>query len=260
MEDQSNQQDTEDQGSIFDLPSLLLDGMVEKNPDWETNLAPKKIFYIRGYSWFRESVGSVTSVSQDSQANLVKEMLEIVNGRSEWSRHANIRENDFSFRLQVAEALGAGRACQKLQKALGTLGVCEAFLKQQLDAGKTNVTVKQMYERMHIQPACFYISNFTSQLIETAREVDSKFLSKLEEETGQLRHSVFHEMALTESRSGAFKRSLVTRELAEGVADALKKMLDADDRLQALDPGRVSCVYDASVKGQKASKNEHIRF
>ena len=85
----------------FELENLVMEDVLSTNIDWLKTLAPKKVFYLRGYSWFQANVGDLTLITnQDEQKSLVEAMHEIVKGREQWNAQ-NVVANAFSFREQV---------------------------------------------------------------------------------------------------------------------------------------------------------------
>jgi hypothetical protein len=204
--------------ALEDVHSLL-DPKTVRYPYWEHEVANKKLFYVRGFTWFRRNI--LRNVTELNNREYVKDMYSLLDLRESWLKEPYAWKDAYGWKQAYYASQRFNRTEQpaleegefrnrksqkntcvvKFHKAAQTILFCEAV------ARRLDKSAEDVYVNMRIQPACAYIHGFTFSVIESLQREDADFLEKLRLATGQKDTRVFEDMAKY--------RFLVTHQLAE---------------------------------------------
>jgi hypothetical protein len=232
---------------------LLIDEI--SGAGWKFNLAKEKSFYIRRVTWFRENVlSAVTKLA----AFLDKPDLPNGGGKGpsafeifeaqfreanpDWFVSGFEWDRPFSARQAIDALSMRTRKPLSFEKAAKSIVLCACAAQALKEEGKTSVTVEQVLSTMKIEPAVFYIQDFTTNLFRELKKNPAYVGNTLRSETAQVHLIVFDQMA---------NGYTVTRTLAEAVREHLLRI---DPTLQI---GAVDSTYSAKSKG--AATEEELR-
>lgn len=186
----------------------LLDPVDVRYDGWETETAERKVFYVRGFSWFKRVVlREITEIK-----NYTEREKEILYSRRAWMEEPFDWDKDFSWKQAYNASRRHKKDTLKFQKAVETIVLCEAA------AESREVNSALVYDNMRIQPACSYIHGFDKAVLNHFIEKESEFLNRLKERTGQKHTRVFFDMA--------HEKKTVTHQLAKRVHYFIHQVFD----------------------------------
>ncbi|MEM6890368.1 MAG: hypothetical protein AAF636_19875 [Pseudomonadota bacterium] len=186
--------------------SLLTDDITYDG--WQFTLGDKKAFYIRGATWFKTNVlrevtklGKFIDELPDFEAQIRKDYPDWMIPGFDWDKNYSSRQAIDGLSLTKRKPL-------KFDKAVKTIHFCQIAAKKLKAKGKTDIDPSDVYKRMRIEPAVFYLSDLDSKTLEALIKEDEKILDDLRDACAQTHKLVFDDMA---------KGHTVTKKLAEGV-------------------------------------------
>lgn len=192
--------------------SLLTDDIVHDG--WQFTLGDKKAFYIRGATWFRTNVLREVTKIEKFESDLPAFEDEIRKNHPDWMIDGFDWTKKFSSR-QAIDGLGlTKRKALKFDKAVKTIHFCQLAAQKLKAAGETTVEPSEVYVRMRIEPAVFYLRDLDTKTLEAIIKEDKKLLDDLCEKCAQTSKPVFWDMAAGHT---------VTRKLAEKVGNAIEE-------------------------------------
>jgi hypothetical protein len=192
--------------ALRDVHQLLHPPSV-KYPYWESEVANRKLFYVRGFTWFRREI--LRNVTDLNNPEFVRGMYDLLDERPSWlaepypwtdaygwkqAYHASQRYKR-TEQVDLEEGAFRNRKSQtntcvlKFHKAAQTILFCEAA------ARCLDKNAEAVYEHMYIQPACAYIHGFSSAVLESLQQTNPAFMHELRAATGQKNARVFEDMA-----------------------------------------------------------------
>lgn len=197
--------------------------------DWQVNLAPKKAWVVRGFSWFKANVApAVTAL-----APLLPDMEMERAKRPAWNGPPLPWVEVFSAR-QLYDAA----ATKPLQfvKAAKTLLVCE------MAAATKGIPATTLYEHMRIEPLVFRIADFDRHWLNRMVQRQENSVAELRQRTAQDSQAVFWGLA-----DGA----CVSYRLADRTRLALKEMVEAEPVGDVIVPanGRLQIAQGERIEG-----------
>ena len=157
---------------------------------WESQIANKTLFYIRGYTWFVEHVLKPQEKPISRCFQYVERMKAIIAERQRW----NDGSFDWSAAYNADQAMRAvsdqRRQPIMFDKAVQTVVLFEAMAEPLLATEAT-----QILGRIRIEAAASYINDFTPEILAELERRDAGFLQSLKDFTAQRSVQVFTDMA-----------------------------------------------------------------
>ncbi len=170
---------------------------------WERNTATQNAFYVRGFTWFRDTV-------LDDRLNVtdcplyIDDMKAELGKRTAWLATHFSWTSTFGGRQFIDAASPTKSYAPNFQKAAEIILLCEVIatgLRQKHGSGPT---ADDVLSHMRIEPALSFIHNFHQGIIETLTTPQKAVLRQW---TGQFGNDVFLDMTAN--------KKTVTHKLAE---------------------------------------------
>ena len=192
--------------------SLLTDDITYDG--WQFTLGDKRAFYIRGATWFKTNVlRQVTKIGKFID-ELPEFEAKIREDHPDWMIPGFDWDQNYSSRQAVDGLSLTKRRPLKFDKAVKTIHFCQVAAKRLKAEGKTDVDPSDVYKRMRIEPAVFYLRDLDKKTLEALITEDENILSDLCDLCAQTHKLVFDDMA---------KGHTVTKKLAERVEKAIRE-------------------------------------
>lgn len=180
---------------------------------WQFNVGSMKVFYVRGATWFKTNVlNEVTRLNQGYSDQLESFVHDINEAHPGWLIGGFNWEKSFAPRQAVDSLSLKRRKPIKFEKAVKTLYLCRLAASKQAEEGRLSFDPFDIYKKMRIEPAAFYIQDFDLDALKDMRKKKPKIEDELRERTGQISRKVFEEMAAGHT---------VTKRLADRTREAL---------------------------------------
>ena len=188
--------------------SLLTDNISYEG--WQFTLGLKKAFYVRGATWFRTNVLRETTKIGKYIEELPSFEEKIRSTSPDWMIPGFDWSRDFASRQAIDGLSLSKRKPLRFDKAVKTLHFCQVVAQRLKSEGKTDVDSSDVYKKMRIEPAVFYLRDLDSRALKSLEEEVPNVLNDLCEHCAQVHKLVFDDMA---------RGHTVTRKLAERVSD-----------------------------------------
>lgn len=218
------------------------DVSTEFQPNWRVSLAKNRAFYVRGISWFQETVESTLS-RVDRPLDRIKSLIA---AEPQW------KSTNFNFAAPYAANLQLYRAARKeplvFDKAVATIILLYQYC---LEKGYAS----SVLHKFSIEPAVHIITSFDTVLLEKIERRNPQYLHALADATMQQTKEVFYRMARQEGT--------VTYKLARRVQGAIQADFKADQdtiyvgRVNTVGPGKFSALVEKK-EGDRVLPGEKI--
>ncbi len=184
---------------VRDNPLALLTPDEVIYPAWLFEMANKRVFYVRGFSWFWEHTKANLTFFQKVHSKPEQSVLDYpqLGDMSGW-RAVDLPWDE---KLGWKKAWGATQkngddSCLSFTKAAMTILLCELYVREIAKSPESAAkSVEDLYEHMSVQPAHSYVHGFDRSIIDRIRRADDRALEKLKIGTQQKSFDVFYDMA-----------------------------------------------------------------
>ncbi len=238
-------------------PATCLDLLTDELPDmgWQLNIGTQQSFYIRRVTWFRTTILNnmrmlseyahkavsadgetyLSSALEAYESRLRGDKPDWFDGGFDWNKAFSPRRAGDALTMRQRKPLS-------FDKAAKTIHLCACATEDLNAKGVITATADDVLVTMKIEPAVFYIQDFTTDIYRAIKRDRPSVAYDLRRVTSQSSLLVFDHMAAGYT---------VTRALAEKVRNCL---LEFAPEYQL---GEVRSAYFAQSKG--ATKEEALR-